>query len=74
MFVEFPLKYFVRNKLRDDIIKTTSADKNSKKKPSKKCSQILCKRLVELASRTSGVFSSAGKLFAVYALAAISEL
>ena len=75
VFVEFPLKYFVRKKLGYNIIKTTSVDKNSKKKPiSEKCSQILCRRLVELASRTSGVFSSAGKPFAVYSLAAISEL
>ena len=75
VFVEFSLECFARIKLRCVIIKTTSADKNSKKKPiSENCSQILCRRLVELASRTSGVFSSAGKPFAVYSLAAISEL
>ena len=62
-----------------DVDKATSANKNSKKTPSKKwrqlkCSHILCWRFVELASRTSGVFSSAGKLFALFSLAAISEL
>ena len=59
-----------------DITKTTSADKNiTKKKPiSRKCSRSLCWRLVELASRISGVFSWAGRLFAVDLLALISKL
>ena len=48
-----------------------SQKKNNKKRRRNKwrqlnCSQSLCWRLFELASPTSGVFSSAGKLFAVY--------
>ena len=62
------------------VMSTTTSAKDSKERPiSKKwrqlkCSQSLCWRLVVLASRTSGVFSSAGELFPVYSLAAISEL
>ena len=77
--VTFRMSGFVRKGIAFVINKTTSA-KDSKERPiSKKwrqlkCSQHLTWRLLELSSRTSGVFSSAGKLFVVYSLAALSEL